>query len=538
MLQYNPSSAPALLPTSPTTRGAMSAVSPNPFGAPPPPQSFAMPNIQLQDDDDDILMDYEDDVPPEATNGTEDMVMDIEFENGLKAPVEEGDLMDAEKVHVRGVDNLSTNLVKAWAREHFAEEMETLEWIDDTSCNLVYATPAMAKRSLEALGQPTADPLSMLTLRPGKPFSQSVDSRLQVRIARPTDRKERGARDRSRYYLFHPEEDRAEKFERNNRDRRPHGRRRSTSDDGERGNYSRRHYDARENDSRRRNNEFGEDFYDDDSGARDRQQPARRRSTRSRSRPTYRDRRRSPSRTRSRDRSFSPDRRRRPARRNRSRSPVELFPDRNNRGRELFPEKASASSKELFPQKTSAQQDLFADRAHGTAVMDSYRAPAPAVSPPTRELFPDRASAPRELFPERSSTPKELFPQKLSGGAATSTASTANHRPVPLAQRITLPPKSLAERITGGPAPDSGGGHGLRIRGQSSRNSANGGGGELAGASDDLFAAKMMGAKGVGLFGEDEWNGNGGGGGGGGGRNRRRNGGGGGRRSKAEDHFG
>lgn len=78
--------------------------------------------------------------------------------------------------------------------------------------NLVYDLPATALAALEAFSESAVD--SPLTLRLAKPALSHPESRLEVRIARADDRKEPGARERSRFYLFHPEEDRFEQKER------------------------------------------------------------------------------------------------------------------------------------------------------------------------------------------------------------------------------------------------------------------------------------------------------------------------------------
>lgn len=286
---------------------------------------------------------------------------------------------------------MNTKAILAYAVEHYPEhKSERVEWIDDTSCNLLYATPAIARAALLSLtaSESTFPPLA---LRPTKPSSASPDSHLQARIATPTDVKAPGARERSRYYLFHPEEEPT---------------------------YERRAYNNRENDSRRRNdreNKYTEDMYDDDSSARERQRsrsPRERR--RSRSPIERRTWSRSPPRRRSRSRS---------APRNRGK---ELFPSRakgavmdsypapavESRGgkKELFP--ASTGPKELFP----AQKELFPQKVVGRAMMDTFVAPPKHHNPD--EWNPHGAV---EVLEER--------------------------KPRSLADRIQLPARSLAERI-------------------------------------------------------------------------------------------
>lgn len=436
--------------------------------------------------------------------------------------------------------------MKAWANEHFPDHQLTkLEWIDDSSCawafpvllqafqptdlrdttgNLVYATPEIADAALTALTLPSHSPSALppLTLRPAKPSpTVAPDVALSIRIARPTDRKERGARERSRYYLFHPEEDKGEIHERQRR--RP--RRRSDRNNSQERDYERRYYDSREHDRRRDRGEaagYNEDMYDDDIGARDRRGPRQGSGgrSRSRSRGGRRARRtRSPS-----SDSYNP----RDRDRERSRSP------RRNRGRELFPDPPRREKKELFPETT---------RSEGRAVMDTVPAPQPVSTAPRNsnsdvDLFSEKMKQRKELFPESTKTSafsspeprKELFPSTTSNSAKElfhSSSSTRNTTASPfaapaattpfasssarsLADRITVPPKSLADRISfGNTDSKSDNEGGLQIKGTS----------RSGFGSDDLFAQKMMSAKGEGLLG------------GGGGRNR------GASRRKAEDLF-
>jgi hypothetical protein len=73
---------------------------------------MAMPNIQL--DDDDILMDYEDDIPAEAQaapapTATDAMMMDTEQQPPSVAAAAEDEVIQPERVHLRGVDNVATS---------------------------------------------------------------------------------------------------------------------------------------------------------------------------------------------------------------------------------------------------------------------------------------------------------------------------------------------------------------------------------------------------------------------------------------------
>ena len=109
-----------------------------------------------------------------------------------------------EAVHVRGVDNLSTDDVQLYASTLYPSFEFKIEWIDDTSLNLVYESAEIATSALQALSG-HIDQLPISTLRPAKPCTgEKLIEGLKVRIAFMGDKKERGARDRSRWYLFNP----------------------------------------------------------------------------------------------------------------------------------------------------------------------------------------------------------------------------------------------------------------------------------------------------------------------------------------------
>lgn len=113
-------------------------------------------------------------------------------------------------MHVRGVDNLSTDDVKLYVNHLFPEQDFKIEWIDDTSLNVVYSSAEIATSAIQALSSHYIESLPPATLRPAKSVTEpkSIDG-IKVRIAAMGDKKERGARDRSRWYLFnpHPSED-------------------------------------------------------------------------------------------------------------------------------------------------------------------------------------------------------------------------------------------------------------------------------------------------------------------------------------------
>ncbi len=168
------------------------------------------------------------------------------------------------KVHIQGIDDFSTDDVRNFATEHFSTPPTFVQWIDDTSANLVYASSDVALEALEALCVLTPQKAEFITnplqLRHTKPRSGSS---LQVRRAVVGDKKKRYAKESSRYYLLHPEADPIERM----RSEFANG---HSQRSGDHGDYQRRRYNDRE-DRRRRdraaNSEAGGDFtasmYDD-----------------------------------------------------------------------------------------------------------------------------------------------------------------------------------------------------------------------------------------------------------------------------------
>ncbi|KMU78168.1 hypothetical protein CISG_07007 [Coccidioides immitis RMSCC 3703] len=268
-----------------------------------------------------------------------------------------------EKVHIRGVDELTTEDIKRFAAEHFqGEELSRIEWIDDTSANIVYSSTEMG---------------------------------LCDRAVK-TDRKKHRAHEASRFYLMHPEHDPRERGGREFAERRRRGRR-----DDSTGDYNRRRFDEKEH--RRRKGLASEEKFDesmyDDSLEPDHDETRGRRKADDLF-PDHLDK----STGRLRDRSASPSRADvgngisgpfPPARRDRNgytrlNAGKELFgsanasSDENSGRRELFPNKTAASylKKELFPNKTSIsnhrRSDAF-DAADETADLFAKRISIPLV---------------------------------------------------------------------------------------------------------------------------------------------------------------
>lgn len=270
--------------------------------------------------------------------------------------------------------------------EYFQPEIpRRIEWIDDTSANMVFSSSTITLDALHqlSLNIETADSMSPSQLRAGQIFSKYPDLRLEIRMAFPTDHKKPRAHEASRFYMMHPEHDPREK--------RRHELNSHNHD------YKRRRYDRSEHRRRREEDNshgFTPGMYDEDSvsnRARSRRSSHSTHSSllslnsgrnnngtkhpRLRRGDYYRPGKPRESGPASRDRSASPDqghemrngRRRTPPRDIRqsnlapaSNSGKELFPgnvlpdiNRKPVGKELFPNKSSAATlkKELFPNK-------------------------------------------------------------------------------------------------------------------------------------------------------------------------------------------
>ncbi|EFY87457.1 hypothetical protein J3459_011080 [Metarhizium acridum] len=178
---------------------------------------------------------------------------------GTAEPQEPGELVEDEsanqdenerktlipnKLHIRGVDTLHTDDIKAYIKSHFGP-VDKIEWIDDSSANLVFVNELTARDAIMALS--AIEVVDVTVLPPGetlpaKSFDGKPEISLHVRFAVTTDKKQAGAALRSRYYLLHPEHDPEERRrrykenrpryrERDDDYRRSAGRRRRDSDD-------------------------------------------------------------------------------------------------------------------------------------------------------------------------------------------------------------------------------------------------------------------------------------------------------------------
>jgi hypothetical protein len=368
----------------------------------------------------------------------------------------------------------SADLKHYTSRHYSVDDFVRIEWIDDTSANLVYATDYAAEEALSALtdsallNMQPAD-IALLQLRPAKPLSPDAATSLYIRLASTIDVKKKGAHDASRYYLLNPEQDPRERRRGQDGDR---SRRNYASDDD--GGYNRRTFDDQEH-KRRRNdasNAFSVDMYDDDAGEgfTSTTSSERRKRSRRNDEDLFANRAGRANDGRLRNRSASPGRQGDGARgfgtdyesdslaarrsaRQRSHSPgrqasgrnsgKELFPAANNASRELFPAK-----KELFP----AKKELFPAKQTPTQAGGSMRA--------VMDLFPAGGSNASKRQSFSNHRRKGAMDASGSDSAAGYFASSSTPPPPSASER------SLAERITGRPSTASVDGRGgVRIRG-------------------------------------------------------------------------
>lgn len=332
---------------------------------------------------------------------------------------------------------MSTDDVRAFVKEHFGQ-LERVEWVDDQSANLLFPSESTAQDALQALSAvPVADAASLPIgeMVPAKPLSSNPEVTLQIRFALASDKKVRGAAARSRYYLFHPDQDPEARKQRDRRyrdrggderrNRRRHGR---GADDDEVETYDAGMYD------------------DDEATLADRAAKARSQD-RSRSRGRYdRGDDRENDRRRNQDKELFPTRRR-----NRSASPLrdrdgdaQMDADEtaagtsnNRRAASGLRERLGADnkSKELFPAKPVSTAGGHMDRLDATAETTRLLESNLSVHNERGDPFTIKGAADRkgrqtgfaikgaanakvtELFPAKfgQNTGKELFSDRLEG---------------------------------------------------------------------------------------------------------------------------
>lgn len=255
---------------------------------------------------------------------------------------------------------------------------DRIEWVDDSSANLVFNSESAAQDALKLLAAVEildVTQLPPLEVLPAKPVPERPEVALQVRFALESDRKVKGAAQRSRFYLFHPEWDPETEEGR----RRREGRDRRYRDREDRGGYRRSgrgRYDDRNEDEPE---PFDVNLYDDDTGALARRVTPRgrqRRDSRSPSDPADSDRHR----------------------------PL-------NAGKELFPNKKPRDALRSERGASSRDRSRSPARDERDAMMDDLAK--------DREVQRNRDTARslKERISRPSNSTRELFPNKVSNGS-------------------------------------------------------------------------------------------------------------------------
>ncbi|KJZ75669.1 hypothetical protein HIM_04826 [Hirsutella minnesotensis 3608] len=355
---------------------------------------------------DDILQPDEPDEPGEVAD---DDPQDATDESAALVPT---------KLHIRGLDTLHTDDIKAYVKAHFGA-VDKIEWIDDTSANLAFGSEPTAREAIIALS--SIDIADATALAPGeslpaKPLADRPEVSLNVRFALASDKKHAGAATRSRYYLLHPEHDPEER-----RRRQQESRSRYRDRDGD----FRQDYRRRRQSRDRPSEPFEASMYDDAP----RPEQTRRHSDpddRSKSyaqenrgkelfadRPSRRDRSASPRRedgdSAQMDNLVNASRRNRTHARNiRDRLPV------NNSAKELFPTKSSGRGGQLDQLERSIGSASLREEDMPKVVSTAVASASDGFN--IRGLASQRSNATSGFtIKGTAANARELFPDKLGG---------------------------------------------------------------------------------------------------------------------------
>ena len=293
---------------------------------------------------------------------------------------------------------MHTNDILAFVHDHFSEAGDDahVQWVDDTSANVVFKDSDLAKRAhITFLLNPiTVEQLinEPFTLRTAKQLASRPGSMLIVRTAQQGDRKQKGAREASRYYLMHPDQDPTDRMRKEFENTRGDYRRRKFDDrelNRRRARGGRGYQDASNGDS---TDNFSANMYDDAPAT----DPENNNDSRARGRDLFsrvvKGRRRSASpgaRTRNSDEieiSDSDDGGRTRRRNYRDRGP----PRATNVGKELF---TSSDIKFSGGGMRSDRLELFPNRASSDADTSMSTDPTPSSSRPPIDIANNRANA-------------------------------------------------------------------------------------------------------------------------------------------------
>lgn len=115
------------------------------------------------------------------------------------------------KIYIRGLENLTSNDIDTYVASYLNLYKPThIEWIDDLSANLVFPSSDIALDALKSLSVHKGlnfKSIPVLQTIKAKPFPQHPEASFEIRLAVSGDKKQVGARERSRFYLLNPEYD-------------------------------------------------------------------------------------------------------------------------------------------------------------------------------------------------------------------------------------------------------------------------------------------------------------------------------------------
>ncbi|KAL7806101.1 hypothetical protein V8C44DRAFT_339606 [Trichoderma aethiopicum] len=166
-------------------------------------------NLEILPQGDDILVPDEPEEPGEVAD------------DGQQPEDDASTTIVPTKIHIKGLDSLHTDDIKSYVKSHYGI-VDRVEWIDDSSANLVFGSEPTARDAFVALSAiDIADATALGTGEtvPAKALEGRSDISLQLRFATLADRKQAGAALRSRYYLLHPEHDPEERRRRQQENR-------------------------------------------------------------------------------------------------------------------------------------------------------------------------------------------------------------------------------------------------------------------------------------------------------------------------------
>lgn len=148
----------------------------------------------------------------EPEHATPEVVYTNETQGQPEAEMSANDTR-SDALHLIGVEELNTNAIETYLVEHYNKPFQ-IEWIDDSSLNIVYDDPEDAFQCLVAITSPAefelADSIAPEQLRRTKTHRDYPEVELKARFALHSDKKTSGSRSRSRYYLLHGEPSRRE----------------------------------------------------------------------------------------------------------------------------------------------------------------------------------------------------------------------------------------------------------------------------------------------------------------------------------------